>query len=269
MNDNDIEIILALANGTLTGDEERRARRRVEADPELAAELAAQIAAVESLDALPPVSLTDAERSTLRASLVEQLGLEPAAAPPARRRALSWWKPVLGLASAAAVALAFVVVPSMLSSNQSEEAGVALVSETDMAGEPTTTAAAGGDEEMAATTMAGTTLARAEDGETYALPEVPLTGAPELLAATVDSSDEPSSKLGEAGSLPTTAVSAAELADCIDRLDDDLPPSPLVPFAVTTTEDAQIVHLALEGAGDPADVVRVSLPDCSIVPAGP
>jgi hypothetical protein len=110
MTDHDRDLIAALAEGRLSTAAAENATSRIEADPELASEYAYQVAALQFLQSSTAPRLTTAERSALRANLMEKLGIVTVAAPPAKKRA-QWWVPVFGFATAAVVA-AFVLFPS-------------------------------------------------------------------------------------------------------------------------------------------------------------
>ena len=111
MHDHDVDLILSLAEGGLSDEEAKAAETELAACPECSVELAAQRAALAALHAAPRVEMTAAERDLLHRELRRELRLEeePRAAPPAGRRA-RWLAPLAGLATAAALVLAFVVV---------------------------------------------------------------------------------------------------------------------------------------------------------------
>jgi hypothetical protein len=113
MNDMDRDLIIALAQGTLSTTAAEEATARIEADPELAAEYAEQVVALQFLQSAPPPLMTGAERSTLRTNLATQLGLLPVASPAAAvpKGKSRWWVPAFGMATAAVVVIAFVVFP--------------------------------------------------------------------------------------------------------------------------------------------------------------
>lgn len=114
MNDQDRDLIIALAQGDLASSTAEDAAARIDADPELASEYADQVAALEFLHSTTPPTMTATERSTLHANLTEQLGLLPlaASAPASSTKRTQWWVPVFGLATAAAVVAAFVIFPN-------------------------------------------------------------------------------------------------------------------------------------------------------------
>lgn len=270
MNDSDIEVILALAQGTLSGEAEKRARERVASHPELARELAAQIAVIEALDDLPAATLRAEERSTLRSSLVTQLHLEPAPTPtPAPRHPSRWWKPVVGLAAVAAVAVAFVAVPGLLSGNNAAQ-DVALVA-TDSGGTEGATNLTDSGEVGTAESAPSVTSAPAGDlgVEFLTLTEIPTSEVGLLLTSLreLDTTNSDAQKFVEDDAARTT-VDLAVLEDCIDRLGDALPDE-LTPLAATTTEGAQVVHLGAGAEGAVTSVVSIDLDTCQISATNP
>jgi hypothetical protein len=105
----DPETIAALAEGRLEAADAAELERELGADPEAAAELAAQRKALEALGRLPAASLRDDERTRLRSSVADALGLAPAPAPapqPPRRR-IPW--PTVAVAAASLVAIVAIV----------------------------------------------------------------------------------------------------------------------------------------------------------------
>lgn len=288
MNETDIDIILAIAEGRLSGTSEEEALEHIAADPELGRELAAQMSAIEELQSIPPGVMTAAERTLLRQSLIEQLNLAPAdakAIPVKQRRA--WWQPMLGLATAAAFVLAIVVVPSMLgdSDDGSDIAAIA----------PLTTVqdqAAVSQAEVTETTSAAAS-ATSEGGDTTDVPEVPEDDVESFLfdagAATegqettvestkAESPSEDTGELDEAAdsdtsndrSAPGTAsVNSAELNACLATIQDELPEGLLIPLAATTTDTGHIVHLGIESDSGVDYAISVDLSTCSITAISP
>lgn len=111
MNDQDLDLLLALAEGRLSAADAEAAQTRISTNPNLAAELAIQRLVVDRLRDLPMPALSEAESRSLRAALREELHLEPAVAPVAaepRRR--SWLFPLTGLATAAVVLLGVLYI---------------------------------------------------------------------------------------------------------------------------------------------------------------
>jgi anti-sigma factor RsiW len=288
MNETDIDIILAIAEGRLSGTSEQEALHHIAADPELGRELAAQMSTIEELQSIPPGVLTAAERTRLRQSLIEQLNLAPAdvkAIPVKQRRA--WWQPILGLATAAALVVAIVVVPSMLGDGE-DGADVEAVA-------PLTTAqdqAADAPAEVTVTTSAAAGVA-SEGGDTMDVPEVPeadvesflLRGddATEGQETTVDSTitgspSEDTDALDEAADSDTSndqgvpamaSVNAGELNECLDTIASELPEGDLILQAATTTDTGHVVHLGFGSDTGVDYAVSVDLSRCSITAISP
>ncbi|MCY4371268.1 MAG: hypothetical protein OXF41_18015 [bacterium] len=80
----DMDLIMALAAGDLPPDEAARAEAGL--DAEARAELAAQRAALEALEALPRPTLSTTERQGLRYAVRTQIGLETSSSRARRRR---------------------------------------------------------------------------------------------------------------------------------------------------------------------------------------
>ena len=115
MNDNDIQLIAALVDGELPAAEQGAVLARMESDAELRAAYDEQLAVASTLRSLPEVSMTAAEQTALRTTLRTQLNLDGAvvAAAAAAPWWSRWWAPVTGLATAAVIVFAFVIVPNL------------------------------------------------------------------------------------------------------------------------------------------------------------
>ncbi len=85
MNRQELELIAALAEGSL--DDETEARRLVASSPEFQAEFEAQRTAIESLRQVPEARLTEHERSALRRDVWTELRAQPAG----RKLATPWY----------------------------------------------------------------------------------------------------------------------------------------------------------------------------------
>jgi len=107
MHAHDLDLIMALAEGTLDVSDVPSAEAAIAACPECSEDLELQRLAIGALEAAPPVAMTEMESAQMRRTLRHELGLVPAAKPakPQRR-----WFPIGALASAAALLLALVVV---------------------------------------------------------------------------------------------------------------------------------------------------------------
>ncbi len=108
MTDRDLDLIMALAEGSLPPDEAAAAEAAL--DDASRAELAAQRQALMALSELSPAALTAAERSTLRAAIREELHVAPAPAarPLPAARPVPWYVRLLPALGATA-AIVFVI----------------------------------------------------------------------------------------------------------------------------------------------------------------
>jgi hypothetical protein len=283
MNDTDLDIILALADDQLTGEAKQAALERIAADPELGEELAAQVAAMDELRSLEPALMTSSERAALRSALVEQLNLQPAApvvTTPSQTR--PWWVPVLGLASAAALLLAIVAVPSMFSgSDDSPAEFVAIAPEATTPVDSAEELGDSGDESA---------LAKDEVGEaslsTVVVPQIDEKDVQEFFNASPPSVDTTVStsrgdvddSAGVAEASPDTtfesiervspadpiSIDAAQLEECLILLGDSLPEGEYVPRAATLDDEATIVHFGIDASDGVVHSVSVDLETCVI-----
>ena len=295
MNDIDLDIILAIADERLTGQEKQDALERIAADPELGEELASQISAMDDLKSLEPALMTAEERTALRASLVEQLHLSPAApavaSKPQRR---PWWQPVLGLASAAALLIAIVAVPSMFSGSDDSSADIVAVESvaTSSAAEPvaTTSAASSGELDDGDVSSSATRDAAADTSpSTIVVPVITAEVAQEFFAAApspIDTTvatvsddaaasgaaDEPAddSALTDSQSFDLVSTSdpitvdAVHLENCLATLIDDLPEGTHVPVAATLDDAGTVIHFGIDAGDGVTYSVSIDLETCTI-----
>jgi len=287
MNDSDIEIILALTQGQLSRQAEQGVLSRIEADPELVNELAIQMAAIESLRSVPSPSMTTEERTTLRTNLIEQLHLEPTSAPPVPvARKVSWWQPVLGVASVALVVFAIVVVPGMFRSGADVTEMAAELPSAEGGGAPepvdTTFAAAdstardkGATEGADGSESAPPELSndiRSLSGEGYVnLYEVTEEDLPVLLdvLASADTPEVADEKLARVGFSSVTAVDLAVLDRCLETLADELPSGSLVAIGSTTSSGSQIVHLGVDSGEGIKALISIDIDTCVVTATSP
>lgn len=132
----DAETIAALAEGTLDPEEARELEAQIAADPVATAELEAHRAALAAIEAAPAIHLTQAERSSLRATVAEAAGFSPGHMAPAepggdapqrvgfktqRTRPIPW--PAMAVAGAALLTLvAIVPIAGLLTTQGSDDA---------------------------------------------------------------------------------------------------------------------------------------------------
>ncbi len=138
MNDRDRNLIVSLLDGGLSPTEQEEVRARLQIDAEMRAAYEEQLAVSTTLRSAPAVSMSADERNELHGALRAGLFLDDTAAvapvaAPARRWS-RWWAPLAGLATAAVIVTAVVVLPGMFGGEEAAE----LVS----AAAPQTTAAA-------------------------------------------------------------------------------------------------------------------------------
>lgn len=264
MNDTDLDLLLALADGRLSAADAEAAQTRVAAEPNLAAELEMQRLALDRLHDLPMPSLDNAERERLHASLREQLHLEPIVAPVpvTRQRRRSWWLPVTGLATAAVVlAGALYVVPRVGEQSTAENvAGVATFDSTEegaSTGEgdvssPSPTTGATGSEDGASPQSADDSTAAAAPTTESGTAETP-TDAP---AEAEASSPEPEAPAADAPEDVDTDAFSIEGTDAdpivVADLGTEVPPADeILDLLGTSTDDPQSITDAYAGTGAP------------------
>jgi hypothetical protein len=115
MPDYDPDLIAALAEGLLDHDAAAELERRIATDPEAAAELAAQRAAIAVWRDVEPPLLTPAESSQLHQAVAEALHLD-AATPAARAHRRTPWA-AIAVAAATLVAAAVVLPLTLFSTH--------------------------------------------------------------------------------------------------------------------------------------------------------
>ena len=115
MRRTDLELLAALAAGTLPPKEAAALEARLATDPAARAEFEAQRSALAVIGqaARPALSATESER--LRRAVASRIGLEGVATAPTRRRRRPLWGPVAVGASALLALLFFGPVADMLS----------------------------------------------------------------------------------------------------------------------------------------------------------
>jgi len=291
MNDTDLDIILGITNGRLTGQDKQDALDRIAADPELSDELAIQVLAMHELGALEPAHMTPSERSALRHSLVEQLHLEPGVAvarTSTQRR--PWWQ--FALASAAALLVAIVIVPSMLSGSDESSSDVVAIApevtesvdtdadrgdsnaETEAKTQTTMTAAGGAT--ATASTVALTHITEDDILEFFAAPPTPVdtqstTSADDLASAGAEDVTEETTtpSASSFAASDEIAIDLAQLESCLTELAPDLPIGEHIPMAVTLESDVTTIHFGVASGSDITYSVSIELETCTITPTTP
>lgn len=278
MNDQDRDLIAALAEGRLGRTAAEDALAHIEADPELASEYADQVAALAFLQLGQQPRMTASERSTLHVNLTEQLGLVPDTTPspsPARTRT-PWWQPVFGLAAAAVVVTAIVVLPGALTGGSADTASLEVaVSEFDADGgeglQTVTTQSA------AATTpveeSASEDSRNLDDTTELSVFETDSVGLDELLKRTrgADSAGAVEEQLSDLTFASTVDLDTAEVERCINDLADDIPDGVVQVRVIGADlrDEETIVHVGFD-LGDGIDGgLSFELGSCSLVENAP
>ncbi|MCL1587223.1 MAG: hypothetical protein M3092_02310 [Actinomycetia bacterium] len=284
MNDADLDIILGITNGRLTGQHKQDALDLIAADPELSEELAIQVTAMDELGALEPAHMTPSEKLALRNSLVEQLHLEPAVPlVRASKQSRPWWQ--FALASAAALLVVIVVVPSMLSGGDNSSSDVVAIApeatetvesdvsrgDTDAETKTETTSAAAGGAAATASTTDLPHITEDDVQEFFAGASAPIdtestTSADDLASAgSEDAADEtiaPSaSSLAESEEI---AVDLVRIEECLTELALDLPGGEHIAMAATLDSGVTTIHFGVVSGSDIAYSVSIELETCTI-----
>ncbi|MEN8041237.1 MAG: hypothetical protein ABFR95_07000 [Actinomycetota bacterium] len=272
MNDQDRDLIASLAEGRLSGSAAEDALSRIEADPEFASEYAAQIAAIDFLDSAITPIMTAAERETLHANLADQLGLEPATpvVVPEKHKT-PWWQPVFGLATAAAVVAAVVILPGTFGGADSADVAAVRNFDEEEASTSTQESLARGDTE----------LTDESDGADQSLPEdatlsVYKTESVELerlltQAKGADSPDSVSDRLAPLGFTSKVDLDEEQVQACINDLDAELPDGiiSILVLGADVTDEATVVSLGFDFGEGVEDGLSFVLHNCSLVAYGP
>ena len=222
MNDNDLQLIASLIGGELSATERTEALARIQADPELRAAYDEQVAVASMLQGAPPAVLSVTESDALRAALRAQLNLTdtaPAVAAAGPSMWARWWVPLTGLAAAALVVVALVVVPDLAQDDFQEVGAVLETTVPTAASEPVAPAA----EEETATdgvseSVSSTTAAAAlEDAGAMAYvvaPEAAEEDSLELPVVDPDSLTEADFTSSLSRSVERGTLDGVALADC-------------------------------------------------------
>ncbi len=237
MNDRDRHLIVSLLDGALSPTEQEEVRARLQIDAEMRAAYEEQLAVSTTLRSAPAVSMSADERNELHGALRAGLFLDDTAAvapvaAPARRWS-RWWAPLAGLATAAVIVTAVVVLPGMFGGEEAAE----LLS----APAPQTTAAATAPS-LEADPLAG--VAEDSAGERQAQEPTSTT------AAAAAETAEPDAALY---SLAATAEPAGELE--LPVLGDDFDADGVESAALDSTTRATIDYAAAAGCFGSADSV--------------
>lgn len=270
MNDQDRDLIAALAEGSLGTEAAEAAIARIESDPELSAEYADQVAAFEFLTSSAAPRMTSAERTTLHANLTEQLGLVAPPAPVPAKTKTPWWVPAFGLATAAAVVAAVVIFPGG-SSDEFEQAGAEIagetaVSETTASAGPAADTSTEAEEQAAGDGGATDDLADVGDISVYETDAVELN---ELIDEVegADSTDEIHRELSALSFKSTIDFDVADVNACIDELSDHIPPgvATIHVLGASVEDEATIIHLGFDYGDGVEDGLSFAFENCAFV----
>ncbi len=172
MHDHPLDLIAALADGSLS--DEAEARALVESCPECREEYRTQTEVIEWLAAAPAVEMTDLEKAALHRDLWTELRNQPGKSP-----ATPWWQRLAYVAAGLFVTVGLVSVLNNDALNDGAESGATTVAEAlDAPVEEAPFVAQGSDDgesapEMTTETTAAateTTTAAAGGEESFALP---------------------------------------------------------------------------------------------------
>ncbi|MFV1969476.1 MAG: hypothetical protein ACC683_00575 [Acidimicrobiia bacterium] len=272
MNDQDRDLIAALAEGRLSGPTADDALARIETDPEMSAEYADQIAALEFLNSGAVPRMTASERETLHVNLTEQLGLVPKTMPvpaPAKRK-IPWWQPAFGVATAAAIVAAIVILPGTLTGGSEDTAALREVSaDLDSSGgeETQTTAAAAQVQEAPAAD--GQAFAEEQEIAVYEVYETDSVKLGDLLdqAQGAVTPDDVSSRLAPLQFTKRTILDTESVLECLNELESDLPPGieRFLPLGAEDVDGSTIAHLGFDFGSGVESAMSIDLSTCEIV----
>jgi len=254
----DADAIAALAEGRLSPEQARELERAVASEPEAAADLAAQRAALAAISAAPAPTLSPEERSGLRAAVADAVGMSGAqdrAAAPSRR--VPWG--AIGIAAAALVALVAVVPLADLLTSSGDSSGV-------------TTAAA-----FEATTTTMALLGPQEDaslGGTQAPETTELTGISSgpvttVAGAAAESSGGDTNRMiddfDKAYRTATAATPAGADTPCTAEASEALATTTL--YTVDIEDESGAIVVVLYAVGDDGSVTAIGYDpgDCTVV----
>jgi len=291
MSEHDLNLIADVISGDLSPSERDAALAHIASNPALQSEYETQLATASLLHDLPSPSMTAEERSTLHASLRQQLHLDDAPAPvvaPAPSRWHRWWAPVTGLAAAAAVVVgAIVILPgsgsddsfevasasltetTVASRNAGPSAGGEAESDGSFAAEDTETTQSAAEAETTTTAAASeettTTAAAATEGVTGDAPPDTLPHLPDgdLSSIALAYADDPETFTRGIDSLPKDASS--EAARDVDVCVAEAAPKDdafVVPIATITVDGADAVVLSVTPPDAEPYFVALDLATC-------
>jgi len=237
MHDHPLDLIAALADGSLS--DEAEARALVESCPECREEYRTQTEVIDWLAAAPAVEMTDLEKAALHRDLWTELRTEPG-----KSTATPWWQRLAFVAAGLFVTVGLVSVLNNDALDDSAESGATTVAEAlDAPVEEAPFVAQGSDDgesapEMATTTAAATETTAAEGGaESFALLFAEL--AEEARASQADRSATQGTDRDVEACLSRVGLDEHVVVDEIDRdqiyllvMPEDPEAEPIVTFVV-------------------------------------
>lgn len=265
MNDQDRDLIAALAEGRLGKDAASEAIARLESDPELASEYAHQVSALEFLASVDTPQMTESERTVLHANLTEQLGLAPPPATVNPGKSARWWVPLFGLATAAAVVAAVVILPST-SDDTFDQAGATLDAENSTQTSSVTT-------EETAQAEPNQDQGAAGDGGGISVYETDAVELDELLteAGGADSHEDVQRRLSPLSFKSTVDLDTDQVTHCLEELDAELPAGieNILVIGADVEDETTTVHLGFDYGVGVEDGLSFVLGDCALVSHSP
>jgi hypothetical protein len=276
MNDQDRDLIAALAQGQLSRPAAEDAIARIEIDSELASEYAYQVTALQFLQSASRPVMTQAERSTLHANLTEQLDILPAAPPTSSssKKRAQWWVPVFGFAAAAAVVAAFVIFPGSSQDTFQEvsadlEGGSESSTEFSAASPQTTNASQDAQDSAVTEESAGTEEPPVADDGSLSVYETDSVGLDELLAKAdgADSRDSVQRQLSTFGFGSNIALDSDEVDRCLSELESEIPADVVDIHVIGAEHDEEstIIHLGFDYGSGVEDGLSFVLESCADV----
>ena len=280
MNDQDSDLIFALAQGTLSPTAAEAATTRITADPELASEYADQVVALQFLRSASPPLMTESERSALRTNLTTQLGLLPVASPapvPSTKKS-RWWLPAFGMATAAVVVFAFVIFPGAQQDSFQEvsmelddaSADTSLVAESSPQTTANATAAAEESEGVQFDSAAAPSLTGEDPVSVYETDSVALE---ELLTRTdgANSNESVQRQLSGMSFESRVDLSSDEVNACLSDLATEVPDDVLAVHVIGADVDGDLttVHVGFDFGEGVEDGMSFVLETCEFVQHAP
>lgn len=268
MNDQDRDLIAALVEGSLSGIAAERAVTRIEADPELASEYAAQLTALAFLQSGAVPQMTSLEREALHTNLTQRLGLtRDIKAHVRRKRGIPRWQPALGLAIAATAVAAIVILPSPLTVGSTDSAETVISAERERLNEETATEPFS----FAQQQDVDSTGRLSTEESTIAIYDTDAVDLADLLERTKGAAgpNDISSKLSSLQFTRRATVNMEAITMCLDQIEPVLPPGihKILPLGAEEANGSTIVHFGFDFGSGIDTGVSIDMTSCEIVDA--